>query len=95
VRSILGRTDTVELEMEGYDVHLGLVGYEKPGRIPHRSGEEARLICERYEDEGCRRREGVTSCWVTKTGDSLPLRGTAPENWSCDSPAYENATPAR
>jgi hypothetical protein len=77
--------------METHDVYLQFDGFEKFGRI-RCSLDEACLIFERYEDEACRRRESLRSCWITKVNSSQRVLGTQPKNWSPDNPVYENNT---
>ena len=47
-------------------------------------GELAVDIYQRYQDESCVRREGITNCWVTNSGDSQLILGRPPINWSPD-----------
>jgi hypothetical protein len=76
--------------MEAYDIYLEFVDFKKFGRMSSLSLDDACDISSRYENEECRRREGIRSCWVTKAHNSAIVLGAAPKNWSPNIPVYEN-----
>ena len=77
--------------MKGHDVYLAFEDFIKFGRISSISLTDACEIFARYEDQECRGREGVRSCWITMANSSEIVLGTAPKNWSPNEPVYENA----
>lgn len=53
-------------------------------------GELAVDIFNRYQDEGCARREDVTHCWVASGNDFQPVLGRPAADWTPDKPMREN-----
>jgi hypothetical protein len=53
-------------------------------------GELAVDIFNRYQDEDCSRREGVTHCWVASRNDFQCVVGRPSVDWTPDTPMREN-----
>lgn len=76
--------------MQLYNVYFEFCNFSKCGLVPKLDGGAARDIFEHYEAGSERQKAGIRSCWVTKSGDALAIRGASPSGWSPDDPHYEN-----